>query len=136
MRFMCGRFGQVRASGRFRLAASFMQSGRTTAYIFSRDKITDLPGKMPVRGFNWQAGLSIYLIAYVHGCRKTLARAVSRSLAYIFPWLLVLFKVCGSTLYRRTTRRIAVLASLVSTIMPTYYLLLDLHPMLPILRLF
>lgn len=60
----------------------------------------------------------------------------SRSFAYAFPLVLLLSRVMGVAMDTAVIRRITVYAATISLVMPTYYILLGLHTLLPVVRFF
>lgn len=60
---------------------------------------------------------------------------LSRSLAYSFPALFICLKCLAETNDVRALRRLSLFAAVISVTMPTYYVLLRVYVLLPILRL-
>jgi hypothetical protein len=60
---------------------------------------------------------------------------LSRSLAYGFPCIFICAGIAEQNLEKVSLRRIMVCTAISSMLMPTYYILLGLHPMLPAFRL-
>jgi len=61
---------------------------------------------------------------------------LSRSLAYVFPCLFIGAKILAQSVGTADLRRLTMCAALGSVLMPTYYILLGLYPLLPAIRLF
>lgn len=61
---------------------------------------------------------------------------LSRSLAYAYPAVLLSYGVLADATELSTVRRLSLAAAVVSLAFPSYYILLGLHPMLPVVRLF
>jgi hypothetical protein len=60
---------------------------------------------------------------------------LSRSLVYGFPALFICLKLLAETDNIRSLRRLSLFAAIISVTMPTYYVLLKVNSLLPILRL-
>jgi len=60
---------------------------------------------------------------------------LSRSLGYAFPCIFICARIAAQIMGITSLRRIVLCAATLSVSMPTYYILLGLHPLLPIFRL-
>ena len=102
------------------------------------------------KGLSILVGTSVLVLARLRAHRYALVFALfavpsilagvlvydlSRSLAYGFPCIFICARITAHNLGRENLRRITMCAAIASIFMPTYYILLGLHPMLPVFRL-